>query len=237
MNFFIKAEMQSFVNPCPIIQCSVSIIRRNSGHYRYPDESAYPDVLGGALTEITVSRPEVVNENTDVICSTSVRSRSLEYDNFPEISEANILSTFEQLHQNKDEVFERGVINVFKGLSWDYKTNSPCKFGSKIIVNNLVRWDQWGFHLISGMQADRLADLERMLHLLSGKPIPDNRGNITINLDDHIQSVQGKGRYEDEMFIIKYFKKGSAHITFKRLELIDRINDIIARHFPSVLSA
>ena len=132
------------------------------------------------MSEITVSRPEVVNENTDVICSTSVRSRSLEYDNFPEISEANILSTFEQLHQNKDEVFERGVINVFKGLSWDYKTNSPCKFGSKIIVNNLVRWDQWGFHLISGMQADRLADLERMLHLLSGKPIPDNRGNITI---------------------------------------------------------
>ena len=99
------------------------------------------------MSEITVSRPEVVNENTDVICSTSVRYRSLEYDNFPEISEANILSTFEQLHQNKDEVFERGVINVFKGLSWDYKTNSPCKFGSKIIVNNLVRWDQWGFIL------------------------------------------------------------------------------------------
>lgn len=110
------------------------------------------------MSEITVSRPEVVNENTDVICSTSVRYRSLEYDNFPEISEANILSTFEQLHQNKDEVFERGVINVFKGLSRDYKTNSPCKFGSKIIVNNLVRWDQWGFHLISGMQADRPAD-------------------------------------------------------------------------------
>lgn len=33
--------------------------------------------------------------------------RSLEYDNFPEISEANILSTFEPLHQNKGEVFER----------------------------------------------------------------------------------------------------------------------------------
>ncbi|MBB9856097.1 DUF4942 domain-containing protein, partial [Escherichia coli] len=101
--------------------------------------------------------------------------RSLEYDNFPEISEANILSTFEQLHQNKDEVFERGVINVFRGLSWNYKTNCPCKFSSKIIVNNLVRWDRWGGHLITGQQADRLADLERMLHLFSGKPIPDNR--------------------------------------------------------------
>ncbi len=84
--------------------------------------------------------------------------RSLEHDNFPEISEANILSTFEQLHQNKDEVFERGVINVFRGLNWNYKTNCPCKFGSKIIVNNLVRWDRWGFHLITGQQTDRLVD-------------------------------------------------------------------------------
>lgn len=155
--------------------------------------------------------------------------RSLEYDNFPEISEENILSTFEQLHQNKDEVFERGVSNLFRGLSWNYKTNCPCKFGNKIIVNNLVRWDRWGLHLITGQQADRLADLERMLHLFSGKPIPDNRENITIHLDDHIRSLQGKECYEDEMFIIKYFKKGSAHITFRKPELVDRLNDIIAR--------
>ncbi len=162
--------------------------------------------------------------------------RSLEYDNFPEISEANILSTFEQLHQNKDEVFERGVINVFRGLNWNYKTNCPCKFGSKIIVNNLVRWDRWGFHLNSGQQADRLADLERMLYLFSGKPIPDNRENITIHLDDHIQSVQGKEDYEDEMFSIRYFKKGSAHITFRKPELVDRLNDIIAKHYPDMLA-
>jgi hypothetical protein len=138
-------------------------------------------------------------------------------------------------HQNKDEVFERGVINVFRGLSWNYKTNCPCKFGSKIIVNNLVRWDRWGFHLITGQQADRLADLERMLHLFSGKPIPDNRENITIHLDDHTQSVQGKEDYEDEMFSIRYFKKGSAHITFRKPELVDRLNEIIAKHYPGVL--
>ena len=162
---------------------------------------------------------------------------SLEYDNFPEISEANIWSTFEQLHQNKDEVFERGVINVFRGLSWNYKTNSPCKFGSKIIVNNLVRWDRWGLHLITGQQADRLADLERMLYLFSGKPIPDSRENIIIRLDDHIRSVQGKVCYEDEMFNIRYFKKGSAHITFRKPELVDRLNDIIAKHYAGKVSS
>ncbi|WP_411512123.1 DUF4942 domain-containing protein [Escherichia coli] len=67
--------------------------------------------------------------------------RSLEYDNFPEISEAAIQGAFERLPQNKDEVFERGVINVFRGLSWNHTSNSPCKFGSKIIVNNLAILD------------------------------------------------------------------------------------------------
>ena len=50
--------------------------------------------------------------------------RNLEGENIPAVSEANILSTFEQLHLNKGDVFERGVINVFKGLSWDFKTNT-----------------------------------------------------------------------------------------------------------------
>ncbi|EHE8105863.1 DUF4942 domain-containing protein, partial [Escherichia coli] len=90
---------------------------------------------------------------------------------------------------------------------------------------------------ITGQQADRLADLERMLHLFSGKPSPDNRENITLRLDDHIQSVQGKEDYEDEMFSIKYFKKGSVHITFRKPELVDRLNDIIARHYPEALAS
>ncbi|OQV64576.1 hypothetical protein AK51_28750 [Serratia nematodiphila DZ0503SBS1] len=34
---------------------------------------------------------------------------------------------------------------------------------------------------------------------------------------------------------IKYFQKGSAHIIFKRPELVDKLNDIIAKHFPSAL--
>lgn len=37
------------------------------------------------------------------------------------------------------EFFGRGVIKVFKGLLWDFKTNSPCKFGAKIIVARLIK--------------------------------------------------------------------------------------------------
>ena len=162
---------------------------------------------------------------------------SLEKDEIPAVSEENILSTFEQLHLNKGEVFERGVINVFKGLSWDFKTNSPCKFGAKIIVTGLIKYDQWGFGLDWGWQRDRLADLERVLMLLDGKPVPDNRADVTRRLADHIHENRHSNRYEDGMFAIKYFQKGTAHITFKRQELVDKLNDIIARHYPGMLAS
>lgn len=161
---------------------------------------------------------------------------SLEKDDIPAVSEENILNTFEQLHQSKGDVFERGVINVFKGLSWDYKSNSPCKFGKKIIVTGLVKHDRWGFGLNWGWQRDRLADLERMLMILDEKPVPDNRADVTRRLSDHIHENRHSNCYEDEMFTIKYFQKGTAHISFKRLELVDKLNDIIARHYPGALS-
>jgi hypothetical protein len=160
---------------------------------------------------------------------------SLEKDDIPAVSEENILSTFEQLHQSKGDVFERGVINVFKGLSWDYKSNSPCKFGKKIIVTGLVKYDRWGFGLNWGWQSDRLADLERMLTILDEKPVPDNRADVTRRLSDHIHESRHSNCYEDEMFAIKYFQKGTAHITFKRPVLVDKLNDIIARHYPGTL--
>ncbi|RXA41038.1 DUF4942 domain-containing protein [Escherichia coli] len=104
-------------------------------------------------------------------------------------------------------------------------------------VTERVERRRYSFHRSTGTQTRPLTDLERWMQLVIGNTTHDNRENIIIRLDEHIRSVQGKEYYEDEMFIIKYFKKGSAHITFKRLELIDRINDIIVRHFPSVLSA
>ncbi|CFV35953.1 DUF4942 domain-containing protein [Yersinia pseudotuberculosis] len=163
--------------------------------------------------------------------------RNLEGDNIPAVSEANILSTFEQLHQQKDEVFERGVINLFKGLSWHFKTNSPCQFGKKIIMSNLVSCNQWGFTLNHGYRRDQLADLERMLYLLDSKPIPDNRGDVTTRLYAHISANPHIAKvYEDDYFSIKYFMKGSAHLVFKRSDLVNNMNDIVAKHYPEMLA-
>ncbi len=163
--------------------------------------------------------------------------KNLEEGDLPAISEANILSTFKQLHLNKRDVFERGIINVFKGLSWDYKTNSPCCFRKKIIINNLVTHNRWGFSLNWGWRRDQLADLERMLFLLDGKPIPDNRSDISTRLMEHIRDNPTKESYEDALFNIRYFQKGTGHITFKRPDLKEKMNDIVAKHYPRMLAS
>jgi len=157
--------------------------------------------------------------------------RNLERDKIPAISEANILSNFEQLHQSKNELFERGVSNVFRSLSWDYKSNHPYKFGKKVIVNGLVSYNQWGFTLNHSYRRDQLADLERMLFLLEGKAITDNRTDVTAQLYEHIRAAPKMAKiYEDEYFTIKYFMKGSAPLTFRKPELMDKMNIIIAKH-------
>ncbi|BBK16144.1 DUF4942 domain-containing protein [Salmonella enterica] len=162
---------------------------------------------------------------------------SLEQEDIPTISTDNILTTFELLHCDKQVVFERGVINVFRGLSWDYKTNSPCKFGKKIIVTGLVRHKPWGFGLNWGRQRDQLVDLERMLHVLNGKPIPDNRTDIASRLSEHIRQHPHDQQFEDEMMSIRYFQKGTCHIIFRCMELVEKMNDIVARHYPGMLAA
>ncbi|EKN5095439.1 DUF4942 domain-containing protein [Yersinia enterocolitica] len=164
-------------------------------------------------------------------------NKNLEGDYIPVINEANILSTFEQLDQSKDEVFERGIINFFKGLNWDFKTNSPCSFRKKMIINSLVTYNRWGYSLSGGWRRDQLADLERVLYLLDGKPISDNRGDVTTRLMDHVSLQNASHIYEDDYFSIRYFQKGTGHITFKKPDLVDKMNDIVAKHYPGALPA
>ncbi len=46
----------------------------------------------------------------------------------------------------------------------------------------------------------------------------------------------GENVYNDDYFVIRYFQKGSAHLTFKRLALVEKMNDIIAKHYPGMLA-
>ena len=50
--------------------------------------------------------------------------------------------------------------------------------------------------------------------LLDGKPVPYNRADVTRRLSDHIHENRHSNRYEDEMFVIKYFFRRELHTSY-----------------------
>lgn len=148
----------------------------------------------------------------------------------PALTLANIEATFKMLYQSRGDMFERGVIECFRRLSWDYKTNEPCKFGKRIIVNGIFTYGS-----PNSRTTDELDDLMRVFHVLEGKPEADHRNGIYA-----LVAEAWKGRAttaENDYLRLKWFKKGTGHVMFKRLDLVERMNKIVAKHHPNALPA
>ena len=136
-------------------------------------------------------------------------------------------------------MFDRGVVNVFRSLSWDYKTNEPRMFGERLILENMTHYDSGRGDLYrvsfdSGRTA-RLDDLTRVLMVIDGKPEPDSRSGWYSRLNaaqrDRRQDV------EDDYLFARYFIKGTVHVRFKRMDLVEQMNAILAKHHPNALAA
>lgn len=147
----------------------------------------------------------------------------------PELTPENIESTFRDMYASRGSMFDQGVIACFKALSWHYKTNLPQMFGKRIVVTNLTGWH-------SHNKCNQLDDLQRVFHVLDGKPEPDHRAGSYPTLSQ-AGAFYNKttGKLETEYLKIKWFKNHNGHIEFTRLDLVERMNAIIAKHFPGAL--
>lgn len=153
----------------------------------------------------------------------------------PEFTKENVEATFAALYAARAEMFGRGVIQCFKNLSWDYRTHQPFRFGKRIIVERLFSYagkGTQGASRVSYFRANELDDLIRVFHVLDGRPEPDHRQGMYHVLDR--ASAVGN-EWEGEYMHVRWFKKGTGHVTFKRLDLIDRLNEILAKHYPGAL--
>ena len=150
----------------------------------------------------------------------------------PELTDTNVRSTFKMLHDSRGEMFERGVIACFKSLAWCYKTNLPQKFGKRIVMTYLM-----GAYY-GDRKADELDDLQRVMAVLDGKPEPDHRNGVRAALSSQgLRWDNKRGECETEYLHIRTFKNGNGHVTFKRPDLVERMNKIIAKHYPGALPA
>lgn len=163
--------------------------------------------------------------------------KQLDTPNMPEATLENIQASFRALHQDKGQIFEEGVTDVFKKLSWDYKTNCPCKIGKKIIVNTMVgSAHSKGCYYVTDEGRNKLNDLEKMMSILDGRNVPDHRIAAGAKFYDFTRENMWNGEnFEHEYFTVKYFKARTGHIIFKRLDLVDKLNDIISRQYGTVL--
>lgn len=153
----------------------------------------------------------------------------------PELTMDNIKATFLDLHANRGEMFDRGVISLFRSLSYDYKTNKHVKFGKKIIMSYLFTTYSGGWMASNHGQINKLDDMDRVFYVMDGKPEPDHRTGWHSRIKSHMNPQPGE--VAGDYFVVKYFKNGNAHITFTRPELVDRMNLILARHHPDALPA
>jgi hypothetical protein len=165
-------------------------------------------------------------------------------EDIPDLTLETIWETFHGLHEQRGLMFERGVVRCFRRLSWDYKTNQPCLFGKRIILENVL--DIWnasgGKRYSSGPSwtgCNRLDDLLRVMMVLDGQPEQDHRQGAYNVLRKHF-SYDKHSRNAVElagMISIKCYKNGNGHITFLRPDLVDKLNEIVARHHPNALPA
>lgn len=156
---------------------------------------------------------------------------SISKGDYPPLTKETIVQTFGNLHLSREEMFDRGVLETFKRLSWNYKTNQPFKFGKRIILTYLC--DQWG-HL-NHRPLDELEDLHRVFCVLDGQLEPDHRHGVGTAM--RTVAANKDTTWTGPYFAVRWYKKGTGHVTFTRPELVTAMNRILAKHYPHALAS
>ena len=156
--------------------------------------------------------------------------RELKGEAIPELTPENIASTFTNLLNSRGDMFADGVVNIFKLLSWDYKTNLPHKFGKRIVIDRgictMFREDRLS---IDSDAIDKVADLSRVFYVADGKPEPDHRAMRRRDF------APGEKTKINDYLEIKAHRKGTLHVHFLRPDLVDALNKLVADEYPNAL--
>lgn len=154
-------------------------------------------------------------------------------ERIPPLTRENIAATFESVFSSVGDMFEESVEEVFRKLSWDYRTNVPCRFGRRLIVE--YGCDAWpGSRTWSIRYDSSVNDLERVVCRLAGLPQPDHRSGLRGRGDmpfgEWVTGLYGEG--VEPPLRVKGHRKRSLHVEIADPEVVDKLNRIIAKRYP-----
>ncbi len=150
--------------------------------------------------------------------------KSLEVDP-PEFTTENIRMILLSKMNEAESMFKRGIVATFKRLNGDFKCHDSFKLNKKLICSYwFVKCRIFGGVDTNYNYVDEITDFERALLILDGKKFI--KPELAYQLKETLKS--GDMTFENEYFKLRAYKNGNGHITMKRLDLVDKINEIIA---------
>lgn len=148
----------------------------------------------------------------------------------PEVTEANIWSMWEKTVKDFGKNISDAVKEVYNWLrprGDRFKTNSQFKVGRKVVLDGIVSCYSPGYYSMSSYYDQNLTALENVMMIMDGRgTIKTYHGPLYDAMYQAVQDRAWNQLRETEYFAFRLFKKGTAHIEFKRLDLVDKLNKI-----------
>jgi hypothetical protein len=221
----------------------------------HANEREYKDIVAGAMSNVHVARAEWARKHRAdawkaVFDRMEFRKwidskqyeqllRDLQQEAHIPFTADNIKATLDNVMLNRRKLFEQSAANVFDALTRHHKENTVTegwKSNDNYKVNKRIVWP-WGVNFcpILGFRTawgrgemDVYHDLDRVLAILKGGTLDDVR-TIGAALEHGFKLYRKEpAKIESTFFEIRYFKKGTVHLVWKDMKLLQDFNQLVA---------
>lgn len=146
-------------------------------------------------------------------------------EKLPELTVENVHAFIEGMSSNLDTLLAETIKETFDILRprrSEYKTNTEYEIGDRVILNYMADTSCGGCHINYHSAEQRLRCIDNVFHLLDGQGPIKWPGDLVTIVREAMQNKQWA--CETGYFECKWFKKGSMHIKFKRMDLVKELN-------------
>jgi len=152
-----------------------------------------------------------------------------------EFTEKNINGFLKNLVLNFDNIINDCCLNVFDDLTKyheenrvyveGWKSNNYFFVNKRVVLPWMVEPGYTKGYRLRWQSETKLEDLDRVMAFIDGKKQPDIPLTSVFNKTE----IETNKKYESEYFYIRFYKKGTAHVYFKNLKLLEKFNIFVGR--------
>lgn len=146
----------------------------------------------------------------------------------------NIRATLQQFMADAGTIFRRGIANCFSKLDRRFRSHDGFKIGHRLILERMFsEHGSWNYH--RDMEST-LLDIERTFLVIDGRKVPNSWSGIVGQLRNARTGYRAQQtEVEDEFFTVRAFKNGNCHVWFKRADLLEKVNKLLAEYYGEVI--